>query len=151
MSEPFPELLVTLHETVRETFETLTFSEISSWEVTENWPDPTASWIGATIEIKQPFNYSVTLLIDHAQCQEFVETVYGSEITENPDIERILNDYVCELINTIAGRLAAALTYEDGKIELGLPIPNGEPSPADNQTVITFLLEGNEAWFFLEC
>ncbi len=142
--------LDTLRETVRETFETIAFSEISSWEVVPDVPDSMNAWIGAAIDICQPVHCRYTLLIDREQCREFMETAYDPEISEDPAFEGILADYVGELVNTIAGRFAASLAQPGGDIELGLPQSCGIPPAAENMTVVTFLLEDTVARCYLE-
>ena len=150
MDNSLPLILSTLREKVRETFETLTFSEVSSWEISSNIPDSTDSWIGAAIDIHQPICFRFMLLLDIDQCREFVETAYGPEIIDDPACEGILKDYVGELVNTIAGRLAASLTPPDGIIELGLPQPCGMPSRDEKTTAVTFILEEKAVWCFLD-
>lgn len=150
MDKSLPQALDTLRETVRETFETIAFSEISSWEAVTDNPDSPDAWIGAAIDICQPLHCRFTLLIDREQCREFVETAYDPEISEDPAFEIILADYVGELVNTIAGRFAASLAQQDGDIELGLPKSCGIPSAPENTTNVTFLLEDTAAWCFLE-
>jgi hypothetical protein len=150
MNNTIQEILEILEEMISDTFETLTFSEISSWQITKNWPDTQFPWIGASIDILQPVKCRITILLDRFQCRGFIDTAYGEEISTDSDIECFLNDYTCELVNTIAGRVAAEIARVDGGISLGLPQPNSEPSPVENQVVVTFLVDGNESWCFLE-
>ena len=150
MDNLLPGVLETLHETARETFEILAFSEMSCWEIASTGPDSNDSWIGAAIDIHQPFSCRFSLLLNRKQCRQFVETAYGPEISDVPAIDCIFADYMGELANTIAGRLAAAFAQPDGKIVVGLPQPCGTPSADEKQTAVSFLLEDTAAWCFLE-
>jgi hypothetical protein len=153
MSELSPEILRSLPEAVQETFETLAFAEISDWTIIGNFPD-TLSVLGASISILQPFSGRLTLLLNPVQVRGLVETVYGLEVFASPEEDPVLlQDYVNELVNTIAGRLAASLAG-DIAINLGLPEPcaqDPDPSGTDHpRTRVRFSIEGVPAWAGLE-
>jgi hypothetical protein len=146
MHRTFQHILDPLQEAMRETFETLAFSEISDWKVTDTGPDTSPSCLGAAIALYHPLHCRLALLLNRDQVLEFVEIAYGPEIAASAGENGILQDSICELVNTIAGRFASALAQPDLPIALGIPETANETTilleQCSNSKWIRFSLDG---------
>lgn len=154
MSLISPAILNSLRESVRETFETLTFSEVSEWEVSDTFPGREEAGIGSVIDLHEPSRGRFAILLNREQCRRFIETAYGPEIEENAEEgDVLLQDYVNEIANTIAGRFAASLSSKAARTVIGLPKPftgnDAAPGPAGQNVCVRFLIEDEPAWCFL--
>lgn len=134
-------VITALRNAIQETFETLTFSEVSEWSTRKPDLSPAEPRIGSAIEIRTPIHARFTLLLNHSQCLEFVDTAYGPDVAESASESGILQDYINELVNTIAGRFAASLVQNNGQLLLGLPhaIDDTQPTP---QNLFAFTIDG---------
>ncbi len=143
-----------LHDAVRDTFETVAFSEVTDWKISRNGTGNMSNCIASGVLLRKPVHGRFALYLDRIQCRELVETVYGPEILEQGDGEEICADFLNELVNTVAGRFVVALSSGVGEMELGLPapIPEGtvEAGPGDGGIIAVFSLEGVPAACLLE-
>jgi hypothetical protein len=135
---------------VGETFETLTFSEIADWRILESRPLEVENSIGSGIRLRQPVKGLFALFLNRDQCRMFVETVYGPEILQGSEESGILNDFLGELVNTIAGRFAATNASESGQIHLGLPKTVRQEDIPSGAVFSAFELDGVSAFCCLE-
>jgi CheY-specific phosphatase CheX len=112
-----------IRTSISQTFETLSFSEITEWEILDRLPDTLDHPIGSSIGIRQPVKGTVEIILGLSHCSELIEAVHGPEAAGT---EGMLADFMNELANTIAGRLASTLTEHGGKIRIELPVPVDE-------------------------
>lgn len=143
-------ILESLRHSVRETFETLSFSEITGWEPAAGLPPlDDESSIGAAIEMRSPRRGRFMILLNRVQCAGFVETACGPEMSG----DGMVQDYVNEIANTIVGRFVTALSPGGGPGMIGLPegLDEGRVPRAIRRTDVSvrFLVEGVPAWCLL--
>ncbi len=139
-----------LFEAVRETFETFAFCECSDWRILESRPPDMEEVIGAGIRLLHPIHGQFALFLKSRQCRTIVETLYDREIMESDDASEILDDFLRELVNTIAGRFAAANAEVSGTVHLGLPETIHPEDVSSAAVYIAFDLEGVTAHCRLE-
>jgi hypothetical protein len=139
-----------LSNAVGETFETLTFSEISGWRILASAPPDMEECIGSAIRLRRPIKGLFALFLHRDLCWALIETVYGPEVLNGGEESDFLNDFLGELVNTIAGRFAAVNASEEGQIYLGLP-KAVQPADIPARAVFSgFELEGVPAYCCLE-
>lgn len=132
---------------VASTFETLAFSEVTEWSALDVPPSAPGDLIGSSIGIRQPVRGSLGLFLDLAQCCELVGNIYGIDADPSEGRSPVLVDFMNEMANTIAGRLAANLAEDGGKIRLELPFPIDDPvaalsvAPDSSRMIMRFLLD----------
>ena len=140
---------------VASTFETLAFSEVNEWSSLDAPPAVTGELIGSSIGVRQPVKGTFGLFLDLGQCCELVGNIYGIDADPSEGRSPVLVDFMNELANTIAGRLAANLAEDGGKIRLELPVPIDDPlaalslPPDKNRMVMQFLIDMRPGYCFL--
>ncbi len=141
-------------DAVARTFETLAFSEVNEWDVLDAPPVLTGDLIGSSIGVKQPVKGSLGLFLDLGQCCELVGNIYGIDADPAEGKTPVLVDFMNELANTIAGRLAANLAEDGKKIRLDLPSPVEDPvqslsAPAGGRIVMQFMVDMRPGYCYI--
>ncbi len=140
---------------VTSTFETLAFSEVTEWSTLDAPPVVPGDLIGSSIGIRQPVKGSLGLFLDLAQCCELVGNIYGIDADPAEGKSPVLVDFMNEMANTIAGRIAANLAEDGGKIRLELPSPIDDPvqslsvAPDSTRMVMRFLIDMHPGYCYV--
>lgn len=114
--EPFLQMII------QDTFETLTFSEVTNWRKLEDKPLNIHNRVCCGIHLIQPICGNLYLSIDRDHCLDMVNS---ARVDEMPDeAEKLLNDFSGELLNIIAGRLEAEFADTIDEVRIGLPTFN---------------------------
>lgn len=118
----------TLRDALSKSFENLAFAEVTDWQRVEEGGGPDGEFVGAAIAIRHPGKGGLAVFLKVSHCCELVETIYGSEPTLATEYMGIAIDFMNEFANTVAGRFAACLAGDDGRIGLGLPETVSDPA-----------------------
>jgi hypothetical protein len=86
--------------------------------------------LAAEIPVHLPFSGRFRLTVQSSLLQEITCNIYGA--TDPPDIAS-QKDTLCELLNTIAGRMLRLLAPSAAGYGLGLPTPIAENDETDNR------------------
>lgn len=139
-----------LQETVRESFELLAFAEVTDWEEPGSRPVEMDGYIGARIQIRKPVSGMLSLFLDRESCAGLAGAVGGEVFSDSSRETEILRDFMNELVNTIAGRFAAALAGEAKMTGLGLPAAIEEWEGEGWGRGIGFHVDEKQAFLFVE-
>ena len=146
------EILEALNESVSETFEGMTFSQVFDSVVQVKPPAVKADVISASISLPDPVGLRLSLVMTHFHVAEVFEELTGKGLEDVRPA--VLNDFVNELTNTIAGHLNTRLAPEKDDLEIGLPVtPDNLTellSPTREKIVICYTIELHEAICVLE-
>ena len=148
-------VIAEFRDAVAGTFETLAFSEVNEWSVLDAPPVLTGDLIGSSIGVKQPVKGSLGLFLDLAQCCELVGNIYGIDADPAEGKSPVIIDFMNELANTVAGRLAANLAEDSRKIRLDLPSPVDDPlqslsaAQGGDRMVMQFMVDMRPGYCYL--
>lgn len=153
-SIPVSSLVDMLRNAVTESFETLAFADVTEWRGIDSVPVDLGECIGACIKVRRPISGLLALFLAREQCAEFVGAVNGADSSVYMTETELLDDFMKELVNTIAGRFATAVAGETGVAGLGSPSITGEweieRGSCDRQRLIGFAVDGSPALFVVE-
>jgi hypothetical protein len=117
-----------LHNAVCRTFENLAFAEVTDWRLSAGGEKPGGGFVGSAITLRKPEKGAMAVFLLESHCRELVQSVYGIEVSPDEENPVVIEDFINEFLNTIAGRFAADLAGEVGKIGLGLPVTVIDPT-----------------------
>jgi len=147
-------IVARFRDAVASTFEMLAFSEVNEWDVLENPPDA-GDLIGSSIGIRQPVKGIIGLFLSLNHCRGMVGAVHGIDVDPAEGKAPVLIDFMNELANTVAGRLAAFLAEDGGKIRLELPETVDDPVrsfaelPAEGVLMMRFLVDMEPGYCYI--
>jgi hypothetical protein len=143
-----------LQKSVQRAFETLTFNEISDWRILNFNPAKTEERVCSSIYFYKPVCGLLEICLERSQCREFVETISGIEINPQVQEEIILQDFLGEIINSIAGCILTELSEGREDIQLGLPSPGENEmtafSPVNGTLIYTFTINEKTGFIRIE-
>ena len=146
--------MAALQDAVRESVETLAFAEVGGWEERGTDAVEMEACIGARIQVKKPLPVVLSLFLGRRQCTELMGTVNGGAFFEDDGGEELLDDFMTELVNTVAGRFSASLAGETKVAGLGLPEPIRDWEMAlgecDRKRKIVFTIDDQPAFLCIE-
>ncbi|MCH8286033.1 response regulator [candidate division KSB1 bacterium] len=148
------EFIDKLQDAVSKTFETMLFAEVTEKEMCGSLPEWTKESVASTIEIIEPHELKLRLYFEKDHASELVDMLYGEYDKNN--LDTIIEDFVSECSNAIAGQFATKLLNGDNVVKLGVPVPlkNGDQSNApelsNDSLIILFGIDDRKIVFTIE-
>ncbi|HYX31660.1 MAG TPA: chemotaxis protein CheX [Oligoflexus sp.] len=109
--------ITALNNAVQDTLETLAFTEAVPVAAARVEP-LSAPFYVTTLEVKQPYAGSIRLMIGRELAISLVSSMLGGS---DPMGDASVQDGLCELVNTISGRILAHLVDNSSSFDLGIP------------------------------
>ena len=111
-------LVEAIFSSFTESLESFLFVEVETCEPIEKMPELEGQYMGMSVDIPEPGNMRFSVMMKKVQLKESFATISGSE-DESGITDKILVDFLGELVNMVAGRFVADLFPEE--LKLGLP------------------------------
>ena len=146
-------LIKALSSAVAETFEGMAFSELEETEVLNEIPLTDKEYSFSRLAALEPFEGQIGLFVPNAYLQEILETTIDPE-TE-VDMEKMRDDLVAEILNTIAGSFMSKLLPDSQEFKIGLPskthdYPENKVKMKENDLGLKLMIEFHEVYCYLE-